>query len=208
MKINMKKGILTLIIIAFGTLSCFAQKVFENKQYKFAIDEPMNWIQTTNAELLKNLEKMELNDENLTKMITDNKGSILLASFTKYDPKKKAGLIPTIQINVRNKGNSNFEQFKNGMQASAESFKNMFTDFVFEKNLTEIEIDGVKSVCFIGKFTMNTKNGTEMKVRSRTYAIPYKNYFFQINFTDGQVDENCEKEFNELEKSIKIGEKK
>ena len=55
---------------------------------------------------------------------------------------------------------------------------------------------------------MKTKNGQEMKVRSRTYAIPYKNYFFQLNLTDGQFGEDCTKEFDELIKTIKIGEEK
>ena len=52
---------------------------------------------------------------------------------------------------------------------------------------------------------MKSQNGNELKVRSRTYAIPYKNYFFQVNFTDGQIGEDCNKEFEELVKTIKIG---
>ena len=55
---------------------------------------------------------------------------------------------------------------------------------------------------------MKTQNGQEMKVRSRTYAIPYKNYFFQLNFTDGQTCEDYNEEFDELVKTIQIGEKK
>jgi len=204
----MKKIILLVFMITNSLNLVYGQKNFENKEYGFKIQEPKNWIEASNKELLKNLEKFEVTEENLTKLISDNKGSILLTSFYKYDPKTHAGVIPTIQINVRSKGNSNFEQFKNGMAESAKGFKKYFQDFEFINEITEIEISGIKCVYFTGKFTMKTQNGQEMKVRSRTYAIPYKNYFFQLNFTDGQTGEDCAKEFDKLIKTIKIGEKK
>jgi len=52
---------------------------------------------------------------------------------------------------------------------------------------------------------MKTQFNQILKVRSRAYAIPQKSYFFQINFTDGQIEEDCTKEFDELVKTIKIG---
>ena len=55
---------------------------------------------------------------------------------------------------------------------------------------------------------MKSQSGQELKVRSRTYAIPYRNHFFQVNFTDGQSGEDCKKEFDELVKTIKIGVEK
>jgi len=203
----MKKVLLLILIATISINFAYSQKNFTSKEYEFEIKKPENWIEANNKVLLKNLEKFEINEENLNKLISDNKGSLLLNSFYKYDPKTHAGLIPTIQINVRAKGVGNFEQFKNGILQSANSFKNYFPDFEFIKNVTEIEIDGVKCIYFIGKFTMKTQNGEEMKVRSRTYAIPYKNYFFQLNFTDGQVSEDCTEEFDELIKTIKIGKK-
>lgn len=204
----MRKIILLVFIITSSLNLVYGQKNFENKEYGFIIQEPKNWIEASNKVLLKNLEKFEVTEENLSKLISDNKGSILLTSFYKYDPKTHAGIIPTIQINLRAKGKSDFEQFKKGMAESATGFKKYFQDFEFINEITEIEISGIKCVYFIGKFTMKTQNGQEMKVRSRTYAIPYKDYFFQLNFTDGQIGEDCTIEFDELVKTIKIGEQK
>ncbi|WP_152909126.1 hypothetical protein [Chryseobacterium sp. Hurlbut01] len=203
----MRKTILLLFIILNSLNLMYAQKQFENKQYEFKIQEPNNWIEASNKELIKNLEKFDVTEENLTKLISDNKGSILLTSFYKYNPKTHTGIIPTIQVNVRTKGNIDFTQFKNSMTESTKSFKTYFEDFEFIKNVTEIEISGIKSICFIGKFTMKTQDGQELKVRSRTYAIPYKNYFFQVNFTDGPLDEDCTAEFDGLVKTIKVGSK-
>ena len=52
---------------------------------------------------------------------------------------------------------------------------------------------------------MTGQDGGDLKVRSRTYAIPYKDYFFQINFTDSKEVEDCSKEFDGILKTIKIG---
>jgi hypothetical protein len=204
----MRKIIFLVFITTISINLVYSQKKFVNKEYEFEIQEPENWLAASNKVLLKNLENFEVTEENLNKLISNNKGSILLTSFYKYDPKTHAGIIPTIQINVRSKGKSDFEQFKSGMEQSANGFKKYFADFEFINEITEIEISGIKCVYFIGKFSMKTQNGKEMKVRSRTYAIPYKNYFFQLNFTDGQIGEDCTKEFDELVKTIKIGVKK
>lgn len=202
------KKILFLLILITSQISIYGQKTFVNKAYDFQIQEPEKWIEANNSELLKNLEKFELDEENLSKLISNNKGSLLLTSFYKYNPKTHAGLIPTIQINIRLKGGSDFEQFKSVITESSKSFKKYFEDFtcIIEPNV--LEISGIKSVYFVGKFTMKTQNGQKMKVRSRTYAIPYKNYFFQLNFTDGQTGEDCNEEFDKLVKTIKIGENK
>ena len=202
------KKILFLLILVTSQISIYGQKAFVNKAYDFQIQEPEKWIEANNSELLKNLEKFELDEENLSKLISNNKGSLLLTSFYKYNPKTHAGLIPTIQINIRLKGGSNFEQFKSMITESSKSFKKYFEDFTYIIEPNEIEISGIKSVYFVGKFTMKTQNGQEMKVRSRTYAIPYKNYFFQLNFTDGQTGEDCNEEFDKLVKTIKIGKNK
>ena len=201
----MKKELIIIISFISFLGSAYAQKKFENKQYEFAIQEPKNWIEASNEVLKKNLVKFEVSEVNLVKLIEDSKGSILLTSFYKYDPKTRAGLIPTIQINVRNKPVNDFEHFKSMIIQSSKGFKKVFEDFEFIEEVKEIEISEIKSVYFIGKFTMKGKNGQEMKVRSRTYAIPFKKYFFQVNFTDSQIDEDCSLEFDNLLKTIKVG---
>lgn len=201
----MKQIIYSLIICLFSLQGAFGQEKFENKQYGFSMTEPENWIEADNKELLKNLDKFELTEKELTKFINDHKGSVLLTSFYKYNPKTHAGLIPTIQVNVRVNPTRNFSDFTNVMTQSANSFKQYFEDFSFEVEPKAIEISGIKSIYFVGKFSMQTQNGGIMKVRSRTYAIPYGSYLFQLNFTDGQEKEDSSELFDKLIQSIKIG---
>lgn len=195
--------LLSLIINVFGLI---AQDRFESKEYGFSIAIPSEWIAASNNDILENLKKMDVSDENLVKMINDHNGSLLLTSFYKYDPKTTAGLIPTIQVNVRANPTPTFDYFESMIVQSAEGFKNHFKDFTYAEEPTVIEVGGMKAVYFIGKFSMPTQNGQTLKVRSRTYAVPKGSYFFQMNFTDGQTKEDCSELFETLVKSIKITE--
>lgn len=199
----MKKFLLLAFIICIVPAN--AQKIFNKPQFGFSMQEPANWIAADKSALVNNLEKFKIDNPGLKKLISENNGTLLLGAFYKYNPKTKAGVIPTIQINLRDKGKANFAQFKNSIIASAKTFKSTFPDFEFIQQPHEVTISGIKSICFIGKFTMKSENGTVLKVRSRTYAIPYKDYFFQVNFTDAQTGEDCSKEFDALVKTIKIG---
>lgn len=167
--------------------------------------EPENWIVTTNEELKNNLELFDITDEKLSEMAKASKGSILLTAYYKYEISKKQGLIPKIQVDIRPKNTKDFQQFKTSLTRSAESFKKYFEDYEFIQEPKEIIISKVKSVFFIGKFTLKTQDGQEIKVRTRVYAIPYKNYFFQVNLVDGQIEEDNSKLFDELINTIKIG---
>ena len=194
--------ILNLLLIKTGN----AQEIFKEEKYGFSMEKPSDWIEADNKDLLDNLAKFELDDEKLAKFVKDHNGSILLTSFYKYNPRTHAGLIPTIQVNVRLNGTRNFEEFKNLITQSANSFKQYFDDFKFESEPKVVEIDGVKSVYFVGNFSMETQSGELMKVRSRTYAIPHNNYFFQLNFTDGQEKQDDAELFDRLIKTVKVGD--
>lgn len=195
--------IILLILISITLLN--GQKTFENKKFGFSIQEPSNWIVTTNKELISNLEKFEFSEDGLARLLAVEKGSVVLTAFSKYDAKEKVGLIPTIQIRVRTGHARNFQAFKAAIIKSMENSKMLFENFEYVEEPKEVEISGIKSVLLITRFTARSKNGAELKAKSRIYAIPYKNYFFQLNFNDGQNSEDCTKLFDELVKTIKIG---
>ncbi|MEJ7683094.1 MAG: hypothetical protein WKG06_35615 [Segetibacter sp.] len=105
----MKKLLLVILVFLSLMSLSYGQKIFKNKEYGFEIQETKRiGSKRVIKEVLKILEKIELSEENLEKIISDNKGSVLLTSFYKYNPKSHAGLIPTIQINVRAKIEKDF----------------------------------------------------------------------------------------------------
>ncbi|HEX8734445.1 MAG TPA: hypothetical protein VF721_03930 [Pyrinomonadaceae bacterium] len=203
----MKKLLLTIFFI-FGLSGLIsAQAVFESKTFEFSIAKPANWYLRENVRLRDALKDVELTDENLYGVLKTFEGALLVA-FQKYDPQTETGVNPIIQVNIRPKPTKDFRVFKEALIKNSESlFKNL-KDYKMVEPPREVEISGIKSVFFALTFKYNAKDGTEMTVRSRTYAVPYKNYFFQINFNDGsrgQRNEDASKEFDELLKTIKIG---
>jgi hypothetical protein len=201
MKKNFQAIFLIFILV---TVQC-GQKKLDNKNFGFSMQAPENWIAANREEITKNLERVEMSEEKFAEMVKTNNGSILLMSYYKYDIKEKAGLIPKIQVDVRPNKTKDFQQFKSSIIKSAEDFKKFLEDYEFIEEPKEIEISGLKSVVVNGKFTLKTQDGQVMKARARIYSIPYKNYFFQVSMTDGQVEEDNSRLFDELVQTIKIG---
>lgn len=203
--IDMKSMFPLLLLLLGSTVLAYGQEAFVIKQYGFSMKTPKDWIATDKAELSDNLKKFDLTDEALKKLLKENNGSIVLAAFYKYAVTAKVGLIPTIQVRARSKGPVEYQEFKRAIVKSMETSKQILDEYEFAEEPSEIEISGVKSVLIVGKFKMKGKKGQILNVRSRMYAIPLKNYFFQVNFTDGFAGDDCSDEFDELVKTIKIG---
>jgi hypothetical protein len=201
----MKKSSFLLIIITFFySINVIAQKVFKDERYGFSMDEPKDWYVGDKKVLTQNLDKYELNEADLAKLIKDNKGSLLLSTFYKYDPKEFAGIIPTIQINVRQNPTQNFEQFNASISKSAESFKAIFPDFTLTVQPQVKEVNGIKSNYFVGNYTLVAKQGGAKKINVRCLAIPSASYFFQLTFIDELGDKANAELFDQLVNSIKI----
>ncbi|MGV3459206.1 MAG: hypothetical protein ACO1N9_02000 [Flavobacterium sp.] len=197
------RKLLTCAMVLYAFV-CNAQVKYESKIHGFSMDEPEGWIVANNQDVLDNLEKLELDDAKIVKILEDRKGSLHLVSFYKYDPQTHPGLIPAIQINLREKRNKDWKIFRDNLVKSAREMGKLLDDYEFIEEPKDVKIDGIKCIYFRTKFTMKTDNGQQYRVRNRMYIIPKKDYYFQINFTDGLMSEDCAVEFDKLVKSIKI----
>lgn len=199
------KQYLFLIILLFSSINfVFGQEKFISNQYGFSMQVPTGWIETTKSALTDNIKKFELTDEALAKILKENNGSIVLAAWFKYDPKTKPGLIPTIQIRLRPKPNVGFADFKRIVIQSLQGKSKIFEGYEIVGEPKEIQISGVSSVFVTSKFDLKGPREQVLKVRSRTYAIPRKNFFIQANFTDGYEGDDCSAEFDKLVETINI----
>lgn len=190
--------------IALCAVICSAQTKYESKAHGFSMNEPDGWIVANNQDILENLEKLDLDDAKVMKILEDRKGSLHLVSFYKYDPQTHPGFIPAIQVNLREKRNKDWETFRATLVKSARDMNKLLDNYEFMEEPTDVKIDGIKCIYFRTKFTMKTDNGQEYRVRNRMYIIPKKDYYFQINFTDGLLSDDCSAEFDKLVKSIDI----
>lgn len=197
------KTLLTLIFISVSILN-FGQNIFESKQWKFSMEKPENWIEVESNTNTIDKNNIDTSEENIIKILNNNKGSVLLVTYYKYSPETYKNFIPTVQVEVRASVSKDFDDFIYFMTQSANLYKDYLKDFEFEVKPGIVEISGIKAFYFVGKYSTQTKNGQIIKVSNRTYAIPNGSYFFQLNFTDSKsIDESSEL-FENLIKSIEI----
>ena len=145
-------------LIFFAAILIITSLRQSNSELKFTMTSPDKWRKTTNSEIFDNIDKFKLTQNQLEKYIADHKGSVLFVSYTKYDPSQHAGLIPTIQVNIRKNPTKTFEDFFQTMKKSSESMQNYFKDFVYIDKPQKLKIDGKEAFYFSSKFTMTTRS--------------------------------------------------
>ena len=201
----MKKIPVALIFLFLSAVAGLAQDAFVSKRWGFTIQPPKGWIQMDKEDFTENLNKIDFSDEALEKVLKDEKRRTLIASYIKSDPQTTPGLIPRFDVSVLAKSPMEFAVFKSQISKSSMSLKTVFPDIVFDQT-KEILISGVNSVFITARFTVKTANGEILRVRSRVYAIPFKNYFIQVSLNDGQAAEtDATTEYEVMLKSIKLG---
>jgi hypothetical protein len=200
--------ILLLASFAFGVVvSVQAQQTtYSSNEFGFTMREPSGWVLAEKRVLDESLTQMDLSDATLEKLLKDD--DVLLFAYTKYVPNSKPGINPKIEARVISNGlnrSLSFNEFRPAIVRAFQTLKGDLQAYAYIQEPRPIDVIGATGVYQISKFKMRTKERTEYYVRSRTYAIPYKTYFFQISFVDEVGGEDCTAVFDELAKSIKIG---
>ena len=187
------------LLVVFTAVSCFSQAKFPS----ITFEKPANWIERTDFQRQENLQKYEFSDEQLTKQVEIDKTSRFLAVIYRDDPKKVAGIIPTIQVLIRPLPNITFERFKTTVVSSL--FEAGAVDNL--KLVGDVEtptVSGVRSVMFNTTFDLKAEN-LIYTIRNRNYAIPRGKYFIQISMSDENDEDWTETEFSAFIESVKIG---
>ncbi|WP_417367840.1 hypothetical protein [Flavobacterium beibuense] len=189
----MKHKILFYTLLFYVSFS-FAQERFESKTFGFSIDIPQGWkLNEYEADVPGNVKLSETEKQNLFKEgYHVYLGYLYKGSFT--------GLNPKIQFNIALKHEENFDDFKKAVIASAKRI-NYLDNLKFTVQPTEITVAGIKSMYFAMTYTVEGSNKT---IRSISYAIPFKNYMYQINFLDIPSDNDLLTLYSELIKTVKI----
>lgn len=168
----------------------------------FNIDFPNGWIQFQRNDVLNSVkDKFEFSDK-MKEEILANATSKQLFGYAA--PNKPGALYrPNIQVLLIKNQTQNFAQFKTDIQYSLEAFKTKISDFKIIESLSEITIDGKKSL--YAKITgyLPTKTGEKAQLVSRIYAIPADKYFYQITMNDSE-DYNCESDFKKVIASLQL----
>jgi len=176
-------------------------------EYGFSMAKPDGWYQVEKKVLDDSISQLDLSNTAREKLKYDDSDSTLLFLFTRYVPDSKRGVNPKIEARLIPTGLKRaltFAEFQPAITKAFLSFDAGRINYLFLKEPAAIDINGGKGVYQISRFTIRTNQRTEYTIRSRTLAIPYKTYYFQISFVDEFGGEDCSAVFDELVKSIKI----
>ncbi len=198
--------LLFLISLICTTFNLSGQTYYENSQFGIKIQEPTNWVLASNEDQIKNITKFKLTEEQLLKLIKDNKGIISLRTYYKYNIDSVSGLIPTIKINVRTNPTGNFTEFKKIMITSTDNIKTFVDDFKFIDNFTDIKLSEKDCLYYSCSYSLKRKDADKINVRMKNYMIPKGQYFISISLMDNQTDDDCSKLYDELISSLQLEE--
>jgi|GEM_PF-1397763 len=192
-------------IFIICTFFCFfqviSQEKFEIKKIGFSMNSPHGWHVIKDEEALKNLEQYDLTDEQLDLLLKTNTKQLI--TYSKYDPKRVVGIIPTIKVRTMQTKSNSIESFIKEVQSSTEVALKIFEDFRFTQQPIPINVSGKKAVKFDVQFTMKN-NGKEYEIVSHSYYILLKGYFISLNFIEQVGKEENSKLFDEIFQSIQI----
>jgi hypothetical protein len=203
----MKKAYVLLILILCGAGNIFAQKKPPSNPFGLEMNEPVGWHPIGKDLIDESLRRIDLNETSLEQFLEQNQDQSLLFAYTKFKQDSFTGINPKIEARVLRIHSSKpigFLEFKPLAEATLRKIASGFDEQRYLKEPSEIKIGGIDSVYHISEFLMRTQNGTEYKVRSRTYMIPRGTYFFQISFVDEPKKNDLSSEFDDLVGSIKI----
>lgn len=195
-----------LLLIVFTLLSVcqmVSQEKLDLKRIGFSMDLPKDWSTLKNDEVIDNLQKFDLADEQLKQLLKNDNGAVTLLCTTKYNPKKYAGIIPTIKIRtIENKVND-FKKFLRSIDASNDDIKKSLDNFKVTEGPSAVKISGADTVKLTVEFTMKLA-GKDCPIISHSYYILRDGYYISLNFIEQIGKEDNTALFESLVNSIQI----
>jgi len=164
---------------------------------------PKDWISVNDETIIENLNRFDFTDEQLNSLLRFNNSAINISSYTKYDLKKHAGIIPTIKIRTLTNPAKNSSDFLKFVEVSIESSKKVYENFAIVEKPRVINITNQDVVMFSVKFTLSNA-GTVYEIGSKSYYIPKDGYYISLNFIEQIGKEDNEKFFEKLIQSIQL----
>lgn len=184
--------VVTSAAIANSDNNRLSDEIVQVPKLGVTFKKPNMWVTPDLTAMVANINKLDDDKENISKIIATHKGSIPVATFSKYDPSTYPGIIPTINVLIRANPYKDFPTFFRFIEMSSRSFVNVLNNCTITKKVTESTISGEKVVFFIAEFDINTAEETTHHVKNITYSIPFDNAFIQVSMSEETSSNNLD----------------
>lgn len=188
--------------VLLSVSQAISQERLDLKKIGFSMDLPNGWFTLKNDEVISNLEKFDLTDEQLKNLLKNESAAVTLLYSTKYNPKKYSGIIPTIKIRTIENKIKEIKTFLEAIKSSNDDIKKSLDNFKVTE-VSAVKISTADAVKLTVEFTMKVA-GKDLPIISHSYYILRNGYYISLNFIEEIGKEDNSKLFEDLINSVKI----
>lgn len=167
-----------------------------------SFDAPAGWFNVP-IDLAENLKRSGLSAEERRRLLMSSKRGVVLSSFQKYDPKKTAGPIPTVNVLALPFNAKQSKQLLTSVRRSMDEGSKSLPSFAYLLEPRWVKAAGIDSVEVVVQYNIPLPGGTAALIRARTLVIPAGAQLFQVSFTE-PASENNDLAYQAFERSIVV----
>ena len=145
---------------------------------------PRGWFNPQPEVMIDNIRKLDSGKEDIAAILGTNRGSLLVATYLKHNPRGHVGMIPTINVIGRPNPHNSFDGFREGVAAQSLAIGSTLRNYQVITPVSERDIAGRHVVYFAAEFDLSRQGGENYRISSTTYAIPCGELFLQISMSE------------------------
>ena len=153
-------------------------------RYGVSFRAPSGWFLPEHEKIAENIRKLDSEKEDIRSIMASNRGSIVVATYSRYNPRGRAGLIPTINVLGKPNPHNTLDVFRDMIEASAQSMGSVLRNDVLKVAPTQRNLNGRRVINFTAEYDLSTEEGGNYRVWSTTYAIPCRDIFLQVSMNE------------------------
>jgi hypothetical protein len=200
------KKFLILFLFVLGS-NAFAQERYAINAFGFSVVPPEGWFVTELGGARENLDKFDLSDEQRNAILKDYAAISGFAAFYKYDPKKYAGIIPTVNVVIKPIKNLSYEGFKKLLD-SAEGQYGKFLENYKTVSIKPLTLPGGKAWEMQSTYEFKNPAGEKVFLKSTATFFYCGTYYVNLNYIEEVGKEDNATVYNAMLQTVTVAVKK
>lgn len=194
---------LSFVIVFVLSSPLFAQKSLELKQFGFSMNEPENWFKNQNDEVWKNINRFDLTEQEREAMFKSLNSASNFIAYYKYDPLQTRGIIPTVNVTVRNTKVTTQDKFGLYLVKVNEHMKGVVQNLV-ASTPEIIKIGNLTAWLIQSSYDWKDPTGKEVRLNNKTVYLYRDTYYISLALVEEIGKENNNAVFDEILSSIEF----
>ncbi|KOS06793.1 hypothetical protein AM493_12740 [Flavobacterium akiainvivens] len=196
------------ILLFFAVITAaFGQERYTINAFGFSVQPPADWFVTELGGARENLDKFDLSEEQRASILKDYATVSGFAAFYKYDPKKYAGIIPTVNVVVKPLKNATYEGFKKLLESAEAQYSKVLENYK-TGSIKPLTFPGGKAWEMQSTYDFKNPAGEKVFLKSRATFFYCDTYYINLNYIEEVGKEDNTAVYDAMLKTVVITPKK